>query len=132
MVGLSVLAHMHTPLANQTSSWEKEVTTRTIIPLSPRWAENTLALPTRHSRIVAHPLAGRRPIPHEKDYLLLGLTQLGENPFQLSFTFSTEWYQVCIFLLNFGVWCKFPSHTGGETVFLPHCGCPSSSVVSLF
>ena len=70
MAGLSVLAHTHTPPANQTSSWAEETTTPMIIPLSPQWDENTPALPTHHSGISAHPLVGRRPVSHAEDSLL--------------------------------------------------------------
>ena len=119
MAGLSVLSHMHTPPANQTSHWIEEVTMPTIIPLSPRWDENTPTLPSHHSGIVAHPRVGRRPVPHTEDSFLLGLMQPGGSRFRLSFTFSIEWYRVCISSKFWGMVKISLTHRLGDYLFSP-------------
>ena len=122
MAGLPVLAHTHTPPTNQTSCWAEEVTTPMIIPISPQWAKNTLAVPTCHSRIASHPLAGRRLVPHVEDSFQLGLTYPEKHCFGCHSHCPQSGIGCVFFHLNFRIWSKFPSRIGRETVFLPHCG----------
>ena len=115
VAGLSVLAHTHTPPANQTSHWAKETTTP-IIPLSPRRCCKHFRTSHLPFFIVAHPHASKKiPYVSRRGILFLfGLTQPREGAVSTVIRiFHRE--ESGVFPSIFGIWCKssFTHRFGG-------------------
>ena len=127
MAGLSVLAHTHTPPANRTSRWAKEMT-MPIIPLSPRRCyehPRTFDLPFS---IVAHPHARKNALcltQRNSFYVWSHTARRGSCFGYHSHFLQRDIWCASIRILGSGV--NFSHAQDGRMIFLPHCDLSKSS-----
>ena len=119
VVGLLVLAHTHTPLANRTSRWVGKMTIP-IILLSPRRHRELFRifpLTILHFHPTSHREMSRSS---RRGSFLFGLTQQGGKSVWLSLMFSIEWYLVCYPSVFWGSGVNFPHAQVGSLFYFLH------------